>query len=166
MTYAASNPERMPSPTEKVFSIYELTAQILIYIHDPVELVRTQRVCRAWRDIIQTSPALQAACWYQPRTQSPSETVDETQPWILNPAFSRLGFTISKDESNKVYAAGGIQERADFSLEKRIYDKPGSWTTMLATQPPMQRIMIECYGDYSGDETMCALTPPPQAYSN
>jgi hypothetical protein len=156
----------MPSPRERTFNIYELTAQILLHVDSPIEIVRAQRVCKSWRDTIKTSPAIQAACWYpasKPGAQSSSSVApaDETEPWILNPAFSRLGFTIAKDESDKVYAAAGIQERASFSLEERIYDKPGSWTTMLATNPPMQRILIECYGDYSGDETMCVPSTFP-----
>ncbi|KAB8230712.1 uncharacterized protein BDW43DRAFT_157909 [Aspergillus alliaceus] len=48
----------------------------------------------------------------------------------------------------------GLQEKGDFSLEEGIYDKPGSWTTMLATQPLCQRMLVGCYGDYSGDVTM------------
>ncbi|KAL4907798.1 hypothetical protein BDW74DRAFT_175580 [Aspergillus multicolor] len=127
------------------FSIHELTEQILLQLNGPVELIRAQRVCRLWRDLIQSSPSLRAACWYQ--FQPPSTSNAQPEPsslpnqesWSLNPAFSRIGVSVSN-------------RSGAFDLERRIYDKHGSWTTMLATNPPCQRVMAECddregYGD-------------------
>jgi hypothetical protein len=149
---------KMPSSAEKTFSIYEITEHILLHLNDHVEIIRVQRVCRAWKDVIQTSPALQSACWYQPsndrNSQKRSISDQQTQSWRLNPAFNQIGVSISEDSIKGVHLADNIQEKGGFSLQKRIYDKPGSWTTMLATQPPCQRISVECYGNYSGDETM------------
>ncbi|KAF7590874.1 hypothetical protein BBP40_002288 [Aspergillus hancockii] len=151
----------MLSFTEQTFSIYELTEHILLQLNDHVEIIRAQRVCRTWKDVIQTSPALQDACWYQPYNirdaQTRSISGQQTQPWKLNPAFNRIGVSISKGTRDEVHLADRIQEEGNFSLEERIYDKPGSWTTMLATQPPCQRMLVECYGDYSHDETMFYL---------
>lgn len=148
----------MPSSAEQTFSVYEITEHILLQLNDNVEIIRVQRVCRTWKDVIQTSPALQSACWYQPyktrNAQTRSISDQQTQSWRLNPAFNQIGVSISEDSLKEIPLADNIQEEGDFSLEKRIYDKPGSWTTMLATQPPCQRISVECYGDYSGDETM------------
>ncbi|KAL3476200.1 hypothetical protein BJX99DRAFT_258714 [Aspergillus californicus] len=139
----------MLSPTVQTFTINELTEQILLHLPNPLEILRAQRVCRTWRDLIQTSPALREACWYT--YQEPPDSSDTTlsSQWTLNPAFSRLGFSISKD-----FTPDERQDRGDFSFKERIYDTPGSWTSMLATRPPVQRMVIECYGNYSGDETM------------
>jgi hypothetical protein len=145
---------KMPSSAEQIFSIYEITEHILLQLNDPVEIIRVQRVCRTWKDVIQTSPALQSACWYTRNAQTRSIPNQQTQSWKLNPAFNQIGVSLSEDPINEKHLAGSIQEKGDFSLEKRIHDTPGSWTTMQATQPPCQRISVECYGDYSGDETM------------
>ncbi|KAE8139849.1 hypothetical protein BDV38DRAFT_269619 [Aspergillus pseudotamarii] len=146
----------MPSSVEKVFSIYELAEHIILQLNDPVEIIRAQRVCRSWRDVIQASPRLQEACWYPLSNirdaDTPSISGEET--WKLNPAFNRIGVSVSKDTEEYRVPKDGLQEKGDFSLEEPIYDTPGSWTTMLATQPPCQRMLVECYGDYSGDETM------------
>jgi hypothetical protein len=148
----------MPSSTQQTFSILELTEHILLQLNDPVEITRAQRVCRAWRKIIQTSPALRDACWYQSYKAKDAQTRSmpgqHTQPWKLNPAFNRLCVSISKDTTDEVHQLRGVQDRGEFSLERRIYDKPGSWTTMLATQPPCERMLVECYSEYSSDETM------------
>ncbi|KAE8325656.1 hypothetical protein BDV39DRAFT_206778 [Aspergillus sergii] len=135
----------MPSSTEQTFSIYELAEHIFLQLNDQVEIISAQRVCRNWRDVIQTSPILQEACWYQS-----SNTGVHT--WKLNPAFNRIGVSISKDIGHHKKAKDGLQEKGDFSLRERIYDTPGSWTTMLATQPPCQRMLVECYGDYCDDD--------------
>ncbi|KAE8340466.1 hypothetical protein BDV24DRAFT_164438 [Aspergillus arachidicola] len=137
----------MPSSTEQTFSIYELAEHIFLQLNDPVEIISAQRVCRNWRDVIQTSPILQEACWYQSSNTG-------VQTWKLNPAFNRIGVSISKNRGQHEEPKDGLQEKGDFSLGDRIYDTPGSWTTMLATQPPCQRMLVECYSDYSDDQTI------------
>lgn len=141
----------MSPPTEETFGIYELTERILLHLDDHLEIIRAQRVCRIWRDVIQTSPALQEVCWYLPNniTDSQTQSTSGEQSWKLNPAFNRIGVSVSKETIN-----GGLHDKGDLTLEERIYDKPGSWTTMLATQPPCQRMLVECYSDYSGDDTL------------
>ncbi|GAQ05775.1 hypothetical protein ALT_3096 [Aspergillus lentulus] len=143
----------MPSSAEQTFSIYELAEHIILQLDNPVEIIRAQRVCRNWRDVIQTSPVLQEACWYQSSTtDAQTRSISNEQTWKLNPAFNRIGVSISRDK-----AKGGDQDQGDFSLEEDFYDEPGSWTTMLATQPPCQRMLVECYGDYCDDEIIFYL---------
>ncbi|KAL3456734.1 hypothetical protein BJX64DRAFT_270186 [Aspergillus heterothallicus] len=181
----------MSTAVEKVLAIYELTEQILLHLHDNLGLIRAQRVCRSWRDIITTSPALRAACWYPPQLPSRSKSCNEDkisnpasippfsddynspeeQYWLLNPAFAKLGFEIGLDQFPDIT----FQEEGSFDLRQRIYDTPGSWTTMLATNPPSKMMIIECYGDYSDDEIMYVehthppippITLPKPAYLN
>ncbi|KAF9885217.1 hypothetical protein FE257_000577 [Aspergillus nanangensis] len=137
----------MPSAVRQAFGIYELIEQIILQLNNPVEIIRAQRVCRNWRDIVQASPALQEACWYQPSNTKNAETRSDSgqQTWQLNPAFKCIGVSLPTTDT---------EAQGDFSLEKRIYDMPGSWTTMLATQPPCQRIAVACYSDYSDDRMM------------
>lgn len=146
----------MPSSAEKVFSIYELVQHIILQLNDPVGIIRAQRVCRSWRDVIQASPRLQEVCWYSLSNTRDAHTpsISGEQTWKLNPAFNRIGVSISKDTGESRVLKDGLQDKGDFSLKEPIYDTPGSWTTMLATQPPCQRMLVQCYGDYSDDETM------------
>ncbi|KAB8217931.1 hypothetical protein BDV33DRAFT_131939 [Aspergillus novoparasiticus] len=144
----------MASSAEQTFNIYELAEHILLQLNNPAEIIRVQRVCRTWRDIIQTSSMLQETCWYQSSKTMDAQTrsISSEQTWKLNPAFNRIGVSISEAKGQHEELKGGLQEKGNFSLEERIYDKPGSWTTMLATQPPCQRMLVQCYSDYSDDE--------------
>ncbi|KAK3303797.1 uncharacterized protein B0T15DRAFT_401440, partial [Chaetomium strumarium] len=115
-------------------------------------LLWAQLVCRRWRDVIQDSPALQEACWYQYLGEKlPDGIGQHPAAWRLNPVFNLLGVTIGSDQP------GLSPEHGDFDLTKRVHDKPESWTTMHATQPPCQLMEIQCYGDHSGDETMYSI---------
>ncbi|KAK3986424.1 hypothetical protein QBC44DRAFT_402525 [Cladorrhinum sp. PSN332] len=140
------------SPVDRAFGTYELLESILSHVGDvdPRDVIRLQLVSRSWNQIIRDSPALQEACWYRPQRDIAGGASEIKGPWALNPAFMSLGFTLKQLKSRK-------QKQGDFDLKRRIYDKPGSWTKMLATQPPTKWIEIACDGDYSGDETMFYL---------
>ncbi|KAE8376967.1 hypothetical protein BDV26DRAFT_282244 [Aspergillus bertholletiae] len=135
----------MPSSAEKTFGIYELAEHILLQLNDPVEIIRVTLV--SWRNVIQTSSALQEACWYQsPHTKGAQmQSISGKQACKLNPAFNRIGIPVSLLDGREI---------GNFNLEEGIYEKPGSWMTMLATQPPCQRMLLECFSDYSGDDFM------------
>lgn len=149
----------MASPSHLTLAIFELVEAILLHLEDPVEIVRTKRVCRRWRDIITTSPLLQEACWYRPfsklaalghqNTSTSAAKGAERHIWKVNPAFKRVGMHVR-------ICYGPSQEHGDFSLQTRVYDKPGSWTTMLATQPPRTQVEldIDCYQDDPQEQTM------------
>lgn len=134
--------------TSRIFGIYELAESILLQLSCIKEIIRAQRVCRSWKDIVRTSPALREACWYQRRDGGGAcEQPNGRQTWKLNPVFNQIGVLLQP-------GSGETQENGQFDLEKQIYDEPGSWTTMLATQPPCRRMEVACYGDYSADDTM------------
>ncbi len=151
----------MASPSHQTLATFELAEAILLHLEDPVEIVRMKRVCRWWRDIITTSPLLQEACWYRPFSKlaarghpniSASASAAkgaERHIWKVNPAFKRVGMYVR-------ICYGPSQEHGDFSLQTRVYDKPGSWTTMLATQPPRTQVEldIDCYQDDPQEQTM------------
>ncbi|PKY00001.1 hypothetical protein P168DRAFT_276928 [Aspergillus campestris IBT 28561] len=151
----------MSSTTEKAFSIYELSERILLCLDNYLEIIRAQRVCCTWRDVIQTSPALQGFCWYRPNNIKDTQTqsISGEEGWILNPAFNRMAVSISKNET-----CGVLHDQGNFTLKERIYDKPGSWTTMLATQPPCQRMVVEFNGDYSDDDILSYLILSTHGY--
>lgn len=142
---------KMQISTDKALDIYELLERIILEIGDASEIIKTQRVCRRWWTIIQDSPRLHEACWY--KSLDCGQEDDGQQTFKLNPCFGRL------DLSLVLYTRYPHVEIAHeyglFNLEKRIYDKPGSWTTMLATHPPCKRVHITCGSDYgSADEEM------------
>ncbi|KAJ5771267.1 uncharacterized protein N7511_003318 [Penicillium nucicola] len=135
----------MESPIQRALGIYEILEQVLLQLNLD-EIIRAQQICSRWKNVIQTSPALEQACWYRPLKETHQQD-DSPELVELNPAFNRLGVSIQK------LTNGPKQETGDFDLKKRIYDKPGSWTTMLATQPPVRCIEMECFSDYSGDQS-------------
>lgn len=141
----------MPTATEKAFGIYELTERILLQLDNYLEIIRAQRVSRVWRDIIQNSPSLREACWYPPVHAQPAL---EDQAWRLNPAFNRLGISVGTDTQKYEGLTGEPQEEGKFSLEDYFNDQPGFWTTMVATQPPCQQLLVMCHDDYSMDGDM------------
>ena len=141
----------MQSSVHFVLGINELLEHIILQLGCIHEIIQAQRVCRNWKDVIQRSPVLQEACWYRPHGRDACEEPADRKTWKLNPVFSRIGVSVGK---RSWLPPAGLQEHGDFDLEERIYDKPGAWTTMLATLPPCQRMEVECYSDYSGKQTM------------
>jgi hypothetical protein len=137
----------MESSIERALGICEILEHIILQLNSLDEIIRAQRVCRGWKNVIQNSPALQQACWYRPHDKGFRQQPDSPQTFKLNPAFHRLGI------STQIYTDPPEQEQGDFDLTKRIYDKSGSWTTMLATQPPCRCIEVECFSDYSSDQS-------------
>lgn len=155
----------MASPSQQTLAVFELTEAILFYLESPVEIVRMQMVCCRWRDIITTSPLLQEACWYRPfsKLTAPGQPDNITSTntstsiakgaekhiWKLNPAFERVGMDLYTRNDPP-------QKHGHFSLQTRVYDKPGSWTTMLATQPPRTQVEfdIDCYHDDAREQSM------------
>ena len=138
------------------FSSFELVAHlpeilecILLQLESIEEIIRAQQVCRNWKLLVQNSPALQEACWYRARNRAVGAEPTDQWAWELNPVLNNIGFAVRDG-----LPQAKQQEYVEMNLAERIYDKPGSWTTMLVTQPPCPRIDVECYGDYSGDETM------------
>ncbi|KAK0654831.1 hypothetical protein B0T16DRAFT_395735 [Cercophora newfieldiana] len=153
----------MESAARRAFGIFELLEAILLQLGDPVTITRLRPVSRAWRDVIDSSPALQVACWYRhdPSLDPSDDAPAQDQQCKLNPALTALGFTITmqgdqvqwgvtddfiveKGEEDEDEDWILTRQSAAFSFMKRVYDKPGPWTAMLATRPPCRRIEIRC----------------------
>jgi hypothetical protein len=116
--------------------------------------------------MIQGSQKLQQACWYQ--AQQPAATTPPAHGdlWRLNPAFKKFGIKV-RDPSDMVVDPE-IRELMDDAVDRlewglpdlrenirqngTIYDKPlhrkpGSWDTLLATQPPCQWMIVTDFDD-------------------
>jgi hypothetical protein len=135
------NATEMQSPVNEVLGITELLEHILLQVDSIRDITRAQRVCRRWRSLIKDSQALQRACWYRPHGEPDAA---DPREWRLNPVFASLGMSISEYHFSSPQAH--VREEGGFDLTKRVYDKPGSWTTMLATQPPCRWMQVECSG--------------------
>lgn len=154
---------KMPSSAEQTFLIYELTEHIILQLDDPVEILRAQRVCRRWRDLIQTSPVLHVACWYQSSSKlkhAQTRPISDEKAWRLNPAFDQIGVPLPKAPGEDAELIDELQTKGHFMFEANLDDTPVSWMTMLATQPPCQQMLIECHRDYSGYQTMYKAPTP------
>ncbi|KOC18624.1 hypothetical protein AFLA70_146g003161 [Aspergillus flavus AF70] len=148
---------KMPSSAEQTFLIYELTEHIILQLDDPVEILRAQRVCRRWRDLIQTSPVLHVACWYQSSSKlkhAQTRPISDEKAWRLNPAFDQIGVPLPKSPGEDADLIDELQTKGHFMFDANLDDTPVSWMAMLATQPPCQQMLIECHRDYSGYQTM------------
>lgn len=148
---------KMPSSAEQTFLIYELTEHIILQLDDPVEILRAQRVCRRWRDLIQTSPVLHVACWYQSSSKlkhAQTRPISDEKAWRLNPAFDQIGVPLPKSPGEDADLIDELQTKGHFMFDANLDDTPLSWMAMLATQPPCQQMLIECHRDYSGYQTM------------
>jgi len=144
----------MVSSAERVSRITELLEHILLALDSVHDLIKAQRVCRTWRDTVHASPALQRACWYRPCiTTDVDKQHDENESRKLNPTLIRLGMAMTMELTAR---RGEYTRRhgASFDLTRRVNDKPGSWTTMLATQPPCRRIEIAFSGNRSPGDTL------------
>jgi hypothetical protein len=145
----------MISAAARVSQIFELIEQILLQLPRIEDIIRARQVCRAWEEIINNSAPLQRSCWYQPQIGEGHGSVSsKEQVYKLNPVFECLGVDW---EWSKQF--GDVeQDCGKMSLKERVHDQPGSWTTMLATQPPCKQMAVSCHSDYSDDEMLYVLT--------
>lgn len=139
---------------ERALRTYELLEHIILQLDSIRDMTRAQLVCRRWRDIVQDSLAIREARWYCPPDKWDIDLEEEQHPapFRLNPVFESLGVSVGRGGSRCL--PSGLRECGKFDLTKRIYDKPGSWTTMVATQPPCRRMHIDCHDDYTSDADM------------
>jgi hypothetical protein len=162
---------------EQVISVTELLENILSHL--PIHhILLCQRICRTWYNLINTSPVLLRACWFTPDTVQ-FGTVDtirsvdsSTSPdFQINPCVSHLGIQTKRQHSFFSYAESRSPEDKDknergvIDLRKLIYEKPGSWTGMFVTQPPCRYMQVECYSNYTDDETMYYLIESPNEHA-
>ncbi|KAK5656638.1 hypothetical protein OQA88_4618 [Cercophora sp. LCS_1] len=139
---------------DRVLNTYELLERILAHVDNICDIIRSRLVCHRWKTVIDESPTVQLACWYRaqpapatPRKNDQGQSVDDRAKkpaWRLNPVFNALGLHITTEDPR---GTGTEEENVNFDMRKRIYDKPGSWESMLATQPPTQLIEVACWGE-------------------
>ena len=137
-----------------VFNTIELLEQILLYL-DTKNLVRLQRVCHQWRDVMDRSKILQEALFLSP---SP---VRAFAPWKRTPPppFARLSTLIkvsakSPEATPITTLHPALQEvpanvpntRIDFVLDARtlLTCSPASWRATFVTQPPTTYLTLSC----------------------
>ena len=159
--------------------IPELLELVLLEL-PPQTVLQYQRVCHAWKSVINTSPRLLRALWYEPSAETCVDSELDSYPrFSFNPLLTYLGLltlrtlsdSISKTrDEGKNYCAklwsqlnnrqhgyspsndcngadsGPAEDVMVIGLSKRIDDTPGSWTTMLALQPPTRWITIYVLG--------------------
>ncbi|KIW06823.1 uncharacterized protein PV09_02503 [Verruconis gallopava] len=124
-----------------VFKTPELLELILVHL-DQQELLRAQRVCRRWKDIICSSLPLRQKLYL-----SPAAKIDESIPvdnaWLKS-RFPDLETYLLQGNPKwrpKFIKALGAQDfdrlGADFFL-----DSNASWKNMLLTQPPIKEVVV------------------------
>lgn len=146
-------------------SIYELLENILIHQADsPEQIVLAQGVCRRWKDVIQTWTWLQVPDdrkrvrrdpYHERRWRLNPTPQEFLAPalFTVNPIFRTLGLSIEKPQTDPGSGEREIDDDSvTFHMMDRIYDKPGSWTTMPATDPPCRWMEMTEYSKYSDDD--------------
>ena len=145
----------------KAVAITEILEIILsnLSIH---EIARNCGVSRRFKSLINTSPILRDACWLTPHGPLPVSTPEfEADQWTINPCFERLGISIDSRKCSRTgrdetltYDCTHTHQIGTLDLRKLVHETPGSWTGMLAFQPPARYVEIRCDGDYSTDGAM------------
>ena len=142
------------SPLPPVINTIELLEQILLYL-DTKNLVRLQRVCHQWRDLMNRSKILQETLFLSP------SSIRTFAPWKRTPPppFARSS-TLIKVSSKSWHATPiatlhpALEEvpadvpdtRIDFALDARnLLDcEPASWGATFVTQPPTTCLSLSC----------------------
>ena len=144
----------------RVQAIPELLEMVLLKLPSQ-RVLQFQRVCRAWKNIINVSILLRQMLWYLPSTPKEHGNNQNQQPRIVfNPLMTYLGFHTGtilsleakywlkylEDSRPKLYKKQG-EPTPEVSYEtlwmanyEHIRIKPESWMTMLAVQPPTRQI--------------------------
>ncbi|KAI9733890.1 MAG: Transcriptional regulator [Cirrosporium novae-zelandiae] len=147
----------MATSTARIFAVYELVELILYNLSSMEEILQAQRVCRTWKTIIKKSKSIRQALWYAVPDGSynidtlPTVNKSISPLWKLNPMIARLGISLNVHETGHADVSlipNNVYDTGDVDLTKGIYDIPGSWATMLATQPPCRMYLIECQSDW------------------
>lgn len=132
----------------RVFALPELAEDIILRLH-PEDILRLQRTCRALRDTIHETAAIQELLFLKPTTEIGLYYVDRP---ALSP--NRQHATIILNSMGRQWAS-----RAACDIERKTIENPflrllmrnaplrpgfhrpeASWRRMLVTQPPVKRL--------------------------
>ena len=138
----------------RVFSTIELLEQVLLHL-GAKNLVRLQRVCRQWKDLMARSETLQERLFLSPAP------IRAFAPWkrAPPPPFARLAnpTRVSTTSPNATpittlhpaledASADVYDTRIDFMIDaKKLLDcEPASWRRTFVTQPPTTSLLLYC----------------------
>ncbi|KAI9667326.1 MAG: hypothetical protein M1821_000141 [Bathelium mastoideum] len=177
------------SAAHRLQAIPELLELLLLNL-PPQRVLQYQSVCRTWKSLINTSPALLRALWYEPSATKRDDIKSKEFPCCsFNPLLTYHGFETSaglkrRQSTSKVRSQDILDEllshveeppgaipsaRYDASIEqhpfrhlfldlaKLIDDTPGSWTSMLALQPPTRWVAVVLSSSRDPGDTMYYL---------
>lgn len=160
--------------SSKVFGTVELLESILLHL-DMLELLRAQKVCKHWRDVLRKSPELQRRTFrgFVPQTGDLSKFVHNNivqmegpiplpdPAMVLRAAKRQLGLAIdaTKDSDrseltalfNPVFASVGNVIRLKTAQFRTPVETHQSWLDMYLTQPPTSCVHITLY--YTSTQT-------------
>jgi hypothetical protein len=138
------------SQSQSLSSVF-LTPELLeaIFFHLPLQdLLRVQRVCRGWRDIIAETPTLQRKLFLQPAHAS--DTQPEFNP-LLQKIFPNLLMVGDPLQLPEIWICTGDLLESNFFVHDihrtQVLRPEASWRRMFPVQPPAK---IEEFHENSG----------------
>ncbi len=151
----------MASAMATVLSMPELLEAVFLQCDMRSVLTSTQRVCRQWRDIVVSSPAVQTHLYFRPGRGSPSnadagDNDDDDDVPVLNPLlakvfppfFEPLVVAAAAAAAAAASASEGLWGRAEIASLPLARDpapfmrEGASWRTMHVQQPPLRALGV------------------------
>jgi hypothetical protein len=160
VSVAISTSNQNVSAASKVFSVFELLEMILLQLEPRVILTSCIRVCRAMRDVIESSKAIQrllfreAASSEWPRRSLFTEfpNIENFRIRDISSTYLSLWNLYVQEHTQRGYKCG-----TELFVLKRPMDLLSSHHSldlnMLITQPPIVRLFVETYEMESYDPT-------------
>jgi len=137
---AAARDVITPSAAQAVLKTPELLELVLAHL-DQEELLRAQRVCRRWKDMISSSLPLRRMLYLAP-TLKIDERIPVDNAWLKS-KFPELGIFLL--QGNPKWRPKFVKALAPADFERlgtEFFAQDASWRDMLLTQPPVKEIVV------------------------
>lgn len=159
---------------DRFFSIHELVA-LFLHSAPPLVLLKCQRVCKLWNQMIAQSQTCQENMFLKPLKQDFSENAVEPQ---INPILWECFGTVLAHRSLKGSVSSLLSKYEDIehlpwardgtSLEapaRKAYARPeASWRGMYISQPPIQR--LDWWHSFTCEEKLPRRTDPVSGWGH
>ncbi|PVH90409.1 hypothetical protein DM02DRAFT_678628 [Periconia macrospinosa] len=131
-------PFKEKSVIEKAWAIAEIAENILLHL--PMkDVLLAQRVCRGWREVIRSSPALQEHLFMRakPRKDSSEIPIRELNPLLIE-HMSMWFSAVGKSQPVQGVSWATVQDVPWANTDARLafLRRDASWRNMLLAQPP------------------------------
>ncbi|KAE8154829.1 hypothetical protein BDV25DRAFT_147072 [Aspergillus avenaceus] len=148
-------------PAHKILFTPDILERILLTL-DMRTLLLSKRVCRMWNDLIDHSPKLQAALFFQPIPET--EFTGERHipnPLIVDEVWPRYFRRTLNSRHRPAQECLCLPKVQSLQKEKAYLRPEASWRRMLLHQPPTSRVAFFTIIDFIGGPDYCYASWKP-----